>query len=99
MQQRVFEHADSSVACSLLEPSYGWGELPLTLDAAVDLFTSIPAFPQLSRQIKAFGRRETDFCRDEGFSAFEFSETLDRHGKLSHLGIVTKNYLPNCFIC
>ncbi|KAK3369224.1 hypothetical protein B0T24DRAFT_632148 [Lasiosphaeria ovina] len=69
----------------LLEPSYGWSELPLTLEAALDLLSSIPASPFLCRQITAFGRRDTDYCQDEGFSAFDFIETLDEQGNLKTL--------------
>ena len=71
---------------SLLEPSYGWSELPLTLETALDVLSSVPASSFLCRQMAAFGRRDTDYSQDEGFSAFDFVESLDDQGCLKTLG-------------
>ncbi|KAH7002181.1 hypothetical protein EDB80DRAFT_752508 [Ilyonectria destructans] len=64
----------------LLEPAYGWSELPISYKGALDLFSTFHVFPEMYTYLSAFGRKS--FSQDESFAGFDCAETVDENGAL-----------------
>ncbi|RTE79748.1 hypothetical protein BHE90_005787 [Fusarium euwallaceae] len=63
----------------LLDPAYGWSNLPVTLSGMLSLLEALDVYPEVYRYIKAFGRKS--FAKDEGFAGFDSITTLDGSGQ------------------
>lgn len=52
----------------------------------VDLLAGLHAFPDLHRNLTAFGRKS--FSKDEGFGGFDWAEDVEKDGSLSVFGMI-----------
>jgi hypothetical protein len=72
---------------SLLEPAYSWSHLPITKAAAIKLFSTLRAFPELYQYVSAFSNKT--FPRDEGFAGFDSHTTIGDDGIWTSFGTLT----------
>jgi len=101
----------SSSQLSLLEPKYGWSEIPITRTCTLDLLSTFGVFPEVCKYLTAFGQK--DFPRDESFAGFDSSvdfgsdgapksfgkfpivHVSSRHTRVANRSICYRNLLPN----